>query len=168
MSHRVGQAMCYFLLLPSGRVISRTTVSAVSPRELMDIENKSLIAKFDKDVSNRIDGVQGQLLTGDWKGTKQDLDLEYADDNPDLYMEDLASGPPTPDWIRSEADEHTPEAFDNLLSAQVQLPFGGEMKRGTVVNRKRNHNGNPLGSQHKNPMLDSRVYEVEFSDGNVG
>ena len=42
------------------------------------------------------------------------------------------------------------------------------MKRGTVINRKRDHNGNPVGIRHDNPMLDTRGYEVEFSDGNVG
>ena len=85
--------MCYFLLLPSGKVISRTTVTAVTPKELEDLEVKADIAKFDRDVSNRIDGVQGQQLTGDWHGTKQDLDLIYADEEPVMYMEDLPEGP---------------------------------------------------------------------------
>ena len=161
--------MCYFLLLPNGKVISRATVTAVTLKKLEDPEVKADIAKFDRDVSNRIDGVQGQQLTGDWHGTKQDLDLIYADEEPVMYMEDPPEGPPpAPDWIRSEADDYTPEAFDTLLSAQVQLPLGGEMKRGTVVNRKRDHNGNPVGIRHDNPMLDTRVYEVEFSNGNVG
>ena len=64
-SHRVGQAVCYFLLLPSGKVISRTTVTAVTSKELKDPETKTDIAKFDTDASNCIDGVQEQQLTGD-------------------------------------------------------------------------------------------------------
>ena len=126
--------MCYYLLLPSGKVISRTTVTAVTPKELQDPQIKAQIAKYNSDVSSRIDGVQGQQLTGDWTGTKHDLDLIYEDEDPVMYMEDPPDGPPDPDWIRSEADDFTPEAYDTLLSAQVQLPLGGEIKCGTVVN----------------------------------
>ena len=71
-----------------------------------------------------------------------------------MYTEDTPEGPlPAPDWIRPEADDYTPEAFDNLLSSQVQLPLGGEMKCGTVVNRKWEHNGNFIGNRHDNLML---------------
>ena len=77
-------------------------------------------------------------------------------------------GPPVPGWIKPEADHHTPEAFDELLSVHVQIPFEGEMKRGTVVNRKRDLNGDPVGTRNTNPLLDSRLYEVEFSNGAVG
>ena len=76
VSHRVGQAMYFFLLLPIGKVMSRTTVTAVTPKELKDPEIKEDISMFDRDISNRIDGFQGQELTEDWQGTKQDLDLE--------------------------------------------------------------------------------------------
>ena len=78
------------------------------------------------------------------------------------------NGPPVPEWIKKEADDYTPEAFDELVSAHVQIPFEGEMKRGTVINRKRNLNGDPIGTRNSNPLLDSRLYEVEFSDGIIG
>ena len=38
--------MCYYLLLSSGKVISRTTVTAVTPKELEDLEIKADIAKL--------------------------------------------------------------------------------------------------------------------------
>ena len=37
-----------------------------------------------------------------------------------------------------------------------------------MVSRKRDHDGNPVGNSHDNSMLDTRVYEVEFFDENVG
>ena len=78
-------------------------------------------------------------------------------------MEDPSKGLlPVPDQIRSEAGGYTPEAFDNLLSTQVQLPLGGEMKRDTVTNRTLNHEGNPVGNRHEHPMLDTSVYQLEF------
>jgi hypothetical protein len=50
------------------------------------------------------------------------------------------------------------------LTAQVLLPQGGEAKKATVVGRKRDHDGRPIGKRHANPLLDTRLYEVEFPD----
>ena len=66
MTHRVEQAICYFLLNLSGKFISRTTVAAATPKELEDPEVQVDIDKFDRNVSNCIDGIQGQQLTGAW------------------------------------------------------------------------------------------------------
>eukprot|EP00978_Attheya_sp_CCMP212_P027633 scaffold93029_cov53-Attheya_sp.AAC.5 len=35
----------------------------------------------------------------------------------------------------------------------------------TVRPRKRDHEGNPIGTSHPNPVLDTQVYKVEFEDG---
>ena len=75
---------------------------------------------------------------------------------------------PVPDWIRSDADVCTEEAFDNMLSSHTLLPFGGDMKCGTVTSRMRDADNNLIGKRNNNPLLDNRVYEVEFSDGNIG
>eukprot|EP00546_Thalassionema_frauenfeldii_P011116 CAMPEP_0178911100 /NCGR_PEP_ID=MMETSP0786-20121207/9490_1 /TAXON_ID=186022 /ORGANISM="Thalassionema frauenfeldii, Strain CCMP 1798" /LENGTH=89 /DNA_ID=CAMNT_0020583475 /DNA_START=46 /DNA_END=312 /DNA_ORIENTATION=+ len=34
-----------------------------------------------------------------------------------------------------------------------------------VTKRLRDHRGNPIGTAHDNPILDTRMYEVEFFDG---
>lgn len=34
-----------------------------------------------------------------------------------------------------------------------------------VIGRKRNADGILVGHAHQNPLLDSRVYEIEFFDG---
>jgi hypothetical protein len=36
-----------------------------------------------------------------------------------------------------------------------------------VKQRKRDHDGNPVGHSHPNPLLDTREYEVEFPDGSI-
>jgi hypothetical protein len=36
-----------------------------------------------------------------------------------------------------------------------------------VKQRKRVHDGNPVGCSHLNPLLDTREYEVEFPDGSI-
>ena len=41
------------------------------------------------------------------------------------------------------------------------------MMWGRVISQKRDADGNPMGRAHSNPILDTRVYNVEFDDGNV-
>ena len=86
------------------------------------------------------------------------VDLFIDDDDDDEWTQDA-------EFNHQEADEYTPETFDGYLTASVLLPRGGEVLQAQVVGRKRDANGNPVGRAHSNPILDTREYEVEFSDG---
>ena len=58
------------------------------------------------------------------------------------------------------------EKDDRYIGVKVPLPHSdGEMKQATIKRRKRNENGTLRGTSHDNPILDTRVYEVEFEDG---
>ena len=76
--------MCYFLLLESGKVISRTTVTAVTENQLEQQEVQDALSQFDKNVSAKIDGVNRLMLTGDWEETKHDLEQIYEDEDPHM------------------------------------------------------------------------------------
>ena len=39
------------------------------------------------------------------------------------------------------------------------------MVSGTVKSRVKDHEGDPVGVANRNAILDTRVYEVEFTDG---
>ena len=52
-------------------------------------------------------------------------------------------------------DDHTPESYDKYLTAQVLLCQGCEAKKATIVGRKRDHDGRPIGKCHANPLLDT-------------
>ena len=54
-----------------------------------------------------------------------------------------------------EADDYTPEAYDEYLTAEVLLPNMGEITKAKVVGRKRDANGNPIGVRNSNPILDT-------------
>ena len=41
------------------------------------------------------------------------------------------------------------------------------MARGYVVARSRDTNGNVMGRSHTNPILDPRIYQVVFAEGDV-
>jgi phage baseplate assembly protein gpV len=66
-----------------------------------------------------------------------------------------------------EADEWDSEAFDNYIAAEVRLPKNGEEVLGKVVSRKRDHDGNPTGRANRNPILDTRLHQVTFPDGEM-
>ena len=63
-----------------------------------------------------------------------------------------------------EADDYTPEAYDKYLTTEVKLANMGTLQKGTVMRRKRDADGNPVGRSHTNPLLDTHEYEVEFQD----
>jgi hypothetical protein len=58
--------------------------------------------------------------------------------------------------------------FNKHLGAETMLPSGDSMLQGIVKTRKRDTDGNPIGKANFNPLLDTRLHEVEFPDGDVG
>ena len=50
---------------------------------------------------------------------------------------------------------------------ELSLPHGGEAtpQYANVTKRMRDRNGLPIGTANDNPILDMRMYEVEFLDG---
>ena len=61
------------------------------------------------------------------------------------------------------------EEFDAYIGAQVVLPSkDGESQVLTkVISRKRDADGKVVGKGNSNPILDTRIYQVEFPDGAV-
>ena len=60
-----------------------------------------------------------------------------------------------------------PEADDNYVNTSLMLPRGSALARGTVIVQKRYAQGDPIGNANTNPILDSRMYCVEFEDGDM-
>ena len=59
----------------------------------------------------------------------------------------------------------TPEINDNFVNLEITLPRGDEICMWRVTKRARDSDGNPLGTSHENPILDTCQYIVEFNDG---
>ena len=138
------------VILRSGKVVIRKDVWAVSEAELREsLEvgerlkelRKALDAKLgdalkdeEIDPALRSEAIPEALFDGE-EDDDEDDDLEHAHE------------PFDSDATRPEADDFTPEAYDQYLSAQVLLPRGadGEMVHATVKARKRDTDGNPIG-----------------------
>jgi hypothetical protein len=78
----------------------------------------------------------------------------------------LASDDPTiPEADRPPVS--TPDSFDPYVNMELSLPRGQDstMEFARVFKRKKDSDGNPIGIASVNPILDSRMYVVESSDG---
>ena len=60
-----------------------------------------------------------------------------------------------------------PEVGNHYIGAEILLPRGDEVSRGHVVMWSCNFNGNVIGRVHVNPIMDTRMYQVEFTGGKV-
>ena len=94
----------------------------------------------------------------------QDFDEDYSSPECELYEDDDGDHVPR---ARECQDEPTPITYDTYIGAEVVLPTGNDMVSGTVKSRVKDFEGQPIGKADKNPILDTRVYNVEFSDGEV-
>jgi hypothetical protein len=151
--HYVGQNLCYWILPESAEPISRTTVQKIPANELATQQFKDSLQKFDNTLTERLSRGTYNKLNLDYIPTRQldviDPDFESADES----------------HLHPDADNIDAETYDNYISAQVLLPKGDSLVLGTVMKCKLDKNGNPTGQSHNNPLLDIRLYEVQFPDG---
>jgi len=76
--------------------------------------------------------------------------------------------PVDPDAVQAEDDVYPDQdTYDQYIIAQVSLPRGDNLEKGTIMHHKHDHEGNLIGNAHHNPTLDMQVYELEFSNGHV-
>ncbi len=160
VAHDVGSSMTFCILPASCRVLARLTVFPLSQDGMDDPRMKSKLVELDLTVAEKI-----------WNAI-EDVDDAliglYPQIPDDIFLPDAESGDHEPvdgADILHEADDFTPEAYDEYLMAEVLLPYMGEMTKAKVVGRKRNADGNPIVLRNANPLLDTRQYEVEFADG---
>ncbi len=63
--------------------------------------------------------------------------------------------------------EVTPEAGNKCIQALIMLPCGSTFAFCTVISSKHNAEGNIIGHAHKNPILDTCLYDIEFANFKV-
>jgi len=152
-SKSVGQALCYYVLKANGRYIARSTVRPIVDDDYLKYPMlRDEMKEFETRIKEHV-GVHDN-----------DAILQSEVDEPEEEIFEA-----TPDGILPtdedlEEDPNGP-SFDPLIKAQVVLPHKEGDMIAVVIKRKRDANGNLVGRKHRFPRLDSRVYEVEFLDG---
>jgi hypothetical protein len=156
-----GDVMCSKVLT------SKATVkihSPVFPLNADDRNSEVIKAKqheFEKELSDKLRDRIAGVPNDDGLAIKE---LDSVTPTYEDYEDERQSGVGIVD-----ADEYDHDAYDKYISAKVWLPDGdGIVKNATVRKRKRDDYGNLIGHTNKNPILDTSLYDVEFTDGTTG
>ena len=66
-------------------------------------------------------------------------------------------------------DEFIPDGdvYDEYLNNQVMMKSGDRRLKCVVVNRTHDLKGVPIGQRNNNPLLDTRIYDLQFPDGKI-
>ena len=166
-SHGIGQAFCSYLLTDKATFIARSSVIPVPDEELnTDIVRQNCV-NFMASVEQKIGNHKDPLFVHDKP------DLIYYEPFGDTPIEDetiLPYGDEIETAKTLNIDEEYLESLDEFIGANVVIPGstpGIEPVIAVIKGRKRDHDGNVIGRANANPILDSRIYELQFPDGRV-
>mmetsp|Transcript_15996 Transcript_15996/g.23839 ORF Transcript_15996/g.23839 Transcript_15996/m.23839 type:complete len:1130 (+) Transcript_15996:7540-10929(+) len=170
VSHRVGSALCYWILTDKGTVLSRTTVQHVTTDEMKDASIADKISMYRNNLDGSLSDPQYISTESDFEGFIMDDYLpRERDELPSNAWEEEYQGPddlPEVDEIDGIHEDGNDDCYDGFIGAEVQLPdVSGNSRLGKVLKRRKGNDGETIGSYHANPLLNTHEYEVEFSDG---
>ena len=163
VSHRTGRLMCYHVLTQTGQVISRSSVTRVTNLEAMTENITKIFEEYDNEVHRRINGNENApRYNGKKPNPESWSDMLDSDEDFRAEFDQVFNSKDIP-----EADDFTPEVMnDTYLNMELALPRdSGGPTFAKVTKRLRDANGIPIGTANDNPLLDTRIYEVEFMDG---
>ena len=150
-SFDIGPAMTAKILKANGQVVHRSTLRGLTEEELLSDEHKKLREEYDKGINVKL----GERIK------ENEIPEEYDTPSFEAYEDDVD---PLQDYSPDREDVDV-DAYDRYLNAEVLLPKGDKMVTATVKQRKLNEDGQYIGKANANPILDTRVYEVQFPDG---
>ena len=171
-AHNCGQGLAYHVLSDKGKAVTRSTVTKISNEEMESAEFKLRKDIYSKSIEETIGNLTQATLNSSedkaedpYKALFDDDELDDEDiEFPEVDKYGRPIGVPDNEYLNYEPFSGELED-DNMIGMKVPVPFEGELRVGTIVSRKRDSNGNPIGTKADNPIMDSRIYEVEFSDG---
>ncbi len=147
VAHCVGQALFYYLLLETGHFIVCSTVQPL----FQDDKESEIVQRSIQQLNDQIES--------------KIIDIRQ----PNILQETIMDvyEPYEPEAEKPETADFTPESYDTLISAKLLLPKGDVLVPAQVIGHKHDSQGNPIGLAHSNPIMDSRVYGIPFSDGHA-
>ena len=152
-----GSVLSVKILIANGQVLRRNTFRHLKPEEVESDDIKKLKDEFTANINRKLGPAVSPEEIREVKAVTPEYEA-YDDDEPkdEAYEPDVF-----------QRLEHDAEVFDGYILSQVRLPRGDDFMLGTVKNRVKDHNDDPVGLSNANPILDSRLYDVEFPDGAI-
>jgi hypothetical protein len=162
--HHVGSDLSYWVLLGSGKIVSRTSVQHVTQSDMRDDILKKRIDEIEETLEERLNDENFQSEETDVDFYLEDV--EIAENNPNAPTDEEYG-----DMIQEEkkdVDKFDNNAYNWYLGAKLSINRGDGEIWGRVVKRARGNDGELIGRSHNNPLMDSREYWIEFPDGDEG
>ena len=150
-AHNVGPEICSKTLKSNSQILYTSMYRTLMEAELKDPKHAKRHQLYDLMVHEKL----GEPTT---EAKIKTIDKEAITPTYERYENQL----PVPD-----IDDATPEYQDEYIGAEVTLPFQGTMTAGKVKKQTWTKAGEIFGKAHKNPILDSRQYNMDFPDGMV-
>eukprot|EP00980_Cylindrotheca_fusiformis_P014396 scaffold3830_cov85-Cylindrotheca_fusiformis.AAC.8 len=161
-----GNEMSQWILKDNGTVVASRTHRPLQIAELHSEDEQNKRNLFDALIERR----WGTSMSGP-KPVKTDSDGDGEDSDFEEYEDNHNTPRKVPD-IEDAVDingyrTNVQPAYDRLLNAEVLMQLEQGQSTGKVLRRATNVSGDTVGRYDENPYLNSMVYEVEFSDGQV-
>ena len=172
VTEHIGNGLTYKVINSNAEILARSTVIKLSDEDKSKHDMKQKINSLNESIRLKL-GTYEKANLDDVSQEQLEIyrHLFEGDDDPHPNENiDLVERSVIPE-ADNEAynDSLSEELNDRYLGLNVLLPQGGKLQEAKVVSRKRTHDGKMLtGQEHSNPILDSRIYNVEFPDGGIG
>ena len=158
-----GNEMAQWILKANGRVVPRRTAVPLN------------IAKLNSETENKKRTIFDQLISKIWGTSISPPDISdhaehdkihdpYEDeDEPACAMPEFFD--PVDDDTNKLLDQQP--SYDLLIHYEIILPHRDKIRNAKILRRSLDPTGRSVGCYHKNPILNTLVYDVEFPDGEV-
>ena len=161
--HKVGGLMSYWILTVNCTVIARTTVQRVTSLEMQPDHMKERAQAFDEAIKAKIKDSNHIILEGG-KTQPYNWTDHPLEEDPDLIEEfhDVISN----NKLKDADETFTPDVYDTYLNMELAIPPGDslEPRLARVTKLLKDANGLPIGLANENPILDTRMYKMEYLD----
>ena len=156
-----GDVMCSKLLTSKGTIRVHSSVFPFTTEDRNSEVVKEKIKEYEAELSEKLRDRMAGL-----DPIIEQVEIDEDSETPEYEVYHDESG--IKEHEMPEADDMDFEAFDKYIASNVVLPDSdGVLQHATVRRRKRDEDGNLIGHAHRNPILDTSLYEVEFEDGNL-
>ena len=119
---------------------------------------------FNKAMKAKIKDIEHTILEGT-KTERYDWNDHPFEEDPDFAAEfnEVISN----NELKEAGDAFTPDIYNTYLNMELAILQGDslEPRFARVTKRLKDANGLPIGLANENPILDTRMYEVEYLDG---
>jgi hypothetical protein len=123
------------------KVLARSTTWSLTEDEKADPMVQAQMAELDISIRDKI----GDSIPDDSLDPELAMLLPNVPDDVFLPEDDEEHDPADLESVMPEADDYTPESYNEYLTAAVLLPNMGTLTKAKVISRKRDADGNPVG-----------------------